>query len=41
MIDQFGGRNIPFQGKLRFEEERQRKEQHYQIGRNVKDGISD
>ena len=33
--------HVPFQWELRFDEERQRKEQHHQIGRNVEDGIRD
>ena len=41
MIDWFGDLDVPFQWKLRFDEERQRKEQHHQIGRNVEDGVRD
>ena len=41
MIHHFEYYDVPFQWKLRFDEERQRKEQHHQIGRNVEDGVRD
>ena len=41
MTERFEDLDVPFQGELCFDEERQRKEQHHQIGRNVEDGVRD